>query len=111
MGHFASVPEFLGWMETSFDPTALGGVRGVVRLDIAGSESGRYWLSVSETCASGTGDSAEPVTATIACNNEDFLSIVNGTAKPFPMFVQGRLKVSGDLARLMAAVRAYRPAN
>jgi putative sterol carrier protein len=62
----------------------------------------KYWFKVEGGQASlGIGDSPEPVDATITQDNETAVALAKNELTPTAAYMSGKLRVSGDLMKLM----------
>jgi putative sterol carrier protein len=79
----------------------LAGVDAVILFDLAG-EGGGQWTA---TAAEGTLSLAEGAPAspqvTIRFSADDFLALMNGEMNPIAAFMQGRIRVEGDVSVAM----------
>src|SRR5262245_39049457 len=85
-----------------FDPR-LSGVRASYRFDI--EEGGSYHVEVDDGMVV-VKESAEPASCVITSTEDDFVAIMSGQRNLVTAFLQGRLKIDGDLglARLLHGV-------
>jgi putative sterol carrier protein len=93
----ASAAECLRELVASTDPQTLTGTDAVILFDITGDGGGQWTLTLTDgypTLADGAGDSPE-LTLRIAA--DDFTALVGGTMNPIGAFMQGRIKVEGDV--------------
>jgi putative sterol carrier protein len=97
---FTSVQEILAGM-TSLDPAKTQGINGVMLFDLSGEEGGKWTLTLEdEGVTLQEGETTSP-DVTFAMDAQDFLAIANGELNPVSAFMQGRVKVSGDMALAM----------
>jgi putative sterol carrier protein len=101
MPQVTTASEAFEQIKEGFDPETTGGATGSFLFDLSG-EGGGQWGVVLE------GDSVEVIeggiegaTATINMAAEDFVAMVNGTLNAVAAFMQGKIKVQGDMALVM----------
>ncbi|HHS97013.1 MAG TPA: SCP2 sterol-binding domain-containing protein [Chloroflexi bacterium] len=83
------------------DAERLKGFSGVVLFDLSGEEGGKWTVTFS---ADGVkveeGETASP-DLTLSMDAQDLLALSNGKLNPVAAFMQGKLKVSGDMSMAM----------
>lgn len=84
-----------------FRPERAEGVRATYVFDIDGDQGGVWTVRIADgTCVVSEGR-PESFDALIGCEAKTFLDIVFATVRPGEAFVDGRLRVAGDLALAM----------
>ena len=80
-----------------------GSVTARIQQVISGGDGGqKYWFKVEGGQASlGIGDSPEPVDATITQDHETAVALAKNELTPTAAYMSGKLRVSGDLMKLM----------
>ena len=101
MGPYETASEAMEAVVGGADPSKLAGLDKVVMFDLAG-EGGGQWTA---TIADGKIELVEGATAapntTFKMKAEHFLGIVNGKINPIAAFMQGRVRVAGDMSVAM----------
>jgi len=87
---------------SGLDPTRTQGINGVMFFDFAGEGGGQWTLTLKDEqgVKLEEGETAVP-DVTFVMEAQDFLAIANGEMNPISAFMQGRVKVSGDMALAM----------
>jgi putative sterol carrier protein len=101
MPQFTSVTQAIEAQQGTVGPEKLAGIDEIVLFDLSG-EGGEQWtvtiangqLSVAE------GTEATP-TVTLKLAAADLTALLNGDLSPMAAFMQGRLKVGGDVSAAM----------
>ncbi len=68
-----------------------------IQFDLSGEGGGRWWIKIAEGQAtSGEGDVENP-NLTLICDAKDYVKIALGQMDPTAAFMQGKLKIKGDM--------------
>jgi len=83
--------------EKAFKPDAAEGVDAVIQYKLTGEEAGNYIITINEgVCTTAKGEADNP-TMTLSADSEDLKNVLLGKANGMQYFMQGKLKLSGDL--------------
>jgi hypothetical protein len=85
-------------MAVGFDSAAAGPLRAVVELAFTGEEPGTYQLVISDRACRFEGAPVAEPDLRVEADAELWRAISEGRAQPMAAVLEGRLKVSGDLA-------------
>jgi len=99
MATATSVQEVFDNMCSRFQPDKAGKESATFSFDLNGDDGGHFWAKISDgTCDSGVG--APPISAdcTIVTSAADFLGLINKTLSAMPAFMQGRVKIQGNMS-------------
>ena len=84
-----------------FDSVAWGDRDAVLQFDVSGTEAGQWFAAIENgVLTMGQGASAAP-DMTVNAASEDLLGIINGELNAVSAFMQGRVKLDGDLTLAM----------
>lgn len=87
---FKKVPEF-------FDKTAAQGMDAVFQFDITGDEGGIWSVIIKDAACEVQKGTHDTPTVTLTLSAEDWLAMVNKELNPVQAFMNGQLRVSGDI--------------
>ena len=101
MPRVSSVQEVFDLMPAHFQPQQAGATNAVIQFDISGPGGGQWFATVSNGALNvSTGQTPSP-NLTVSASDQNFLAIVNGELKPMGAFMQGKVRVKGDMSLLM----------
>lgn len=84
-------------MVKHFNPGASDGVDASYQFDISGAKGGKWALVIKDkTCELKVGGVPEP-SVTISLSDEDWMAIREGKLNSQMAFMQGKLKIKGDM--------------
>jgi len=101
MPEFASAAEALEALSASADPQKLAGVDAAVLFDLSGEGGGQWTLTVADGQLSITEGATASPQVTLKMSADDFVALTKGSLSPVAAFMQGRIKVDGDMAVAM----------
>jgi putative sterol carrier protein len=96
-----TLPEALQDMMARFNPAKAKGVNAVIQLNATGDGGGQYYTTVAAGKASLAEGVATSPTVTITVAAKDWIDIVSGKLDPTRAFMQGKLRIAGDLGLMM----------
>jgi putative sterol carrier protein len=83
--------------ERAFRPDAAEGVDAVIQYHLTGDEGGDWIITIHEGKCSVAQGNAETPKMTMTADAQDFKDVLLGRANGMQYFMQGRLKLAGDL--------------
>jgi putative sterol carrier protein len=101
MPRVTSAQEVFDAMPSRFKPDQAGDMRATIQFDLSGEGGGQWHVTIADRkLAVNAGQAAAP-SLTLTTTASDYLSIINGELKPMAAFMQGKLRVRGDMPLLM----------
>ena len=96
-----TVKELFDGMPATFKPEAAPGVNAVVQFSLTGDQGADYYVTIADgACKVDEGKHDAP-TATLGMAALDYLDMIDGKLNPQTAFMQGKLKISGDMGLLL----------
>ena len=92
-----SVRELVFNHEKAFKPETAEGVDAVIQYRLTGEEAGDYIVTIRDGKCTVKEGIAENPTMTMTADAKDFGDVLLGRANGMQYFMQGKLKLSGDL--------------
>ncbi len=92
-----SVKEIFDNIHEGFNPDKAEGVDAIFQFTLTGDNGGQYWIKVVDKQAEvQEGEHPDP-TMTITATADDYIALVNGELNAMVAFMQGKVKVKGDM--------------
>ena len=101
MAGFANVDQAIATLAANVDPKRLAGMKATVLFDLSGEGGRQYTAQIDNGRFSLVEKDAPAPDVTIRMKSADFLAMTNGTLNPVAAFMQGRIRVEGDMALAM----------
>jgi len=102
MAAFTSVQQIFENMCQGFRADKAAGDKAVIQFDFSGDGGGKYWVKVADGgCATGSGTAPENVDMILLSTADDWVKISNGELNPMTAFMQGKVKVQGNMGLAM----------
>ena len=101
MPEFTSAVQALEALQGSAGPEKLAGIDAVVLFDLSGEGGGQWTATIANNQLSVTEGAATASTVTLKMAAADFVAMLNGDLNSVAAFMQGKLKVEGDMSLAM----------
>jgi putative sterol carrier protein len=101
MPPYETVAEAIEDVVAGAEPSMLVGLNKVVVFDLAGEGGGQWTATIADGKVELVEGAADAPNTTFKMKAELFLGIVNGTVNPVAAFMQGRVRVQGDMSVAM----------
>ena len=96
-----TIPDLLRTVVERYDSEAMSDFNATVVFELSGDDGGSYHLTFADGNATYGEGAVENPTATIMMTAEDFKALTSGDLNPMAAFMQGKIKVTGDMSTVM----------
>ena len=101
MPQVSTASEAFSRINENFDASKAAGVTGSILFDLTGEGGGQWTVNIAGgACDVKEGGHASPTT-TLSMSADDFVGMVNGTVNAMAAFMQGKIKLQGDMGLAM----------
>ena len=96
-------------MPQALVPEKAGSTKAMIQFDLSGDDGGRWWVKIHDGQAeSGTGDAPETPNLTLMAAAADYVKISLGQLDGTAAFMQGKLKIKGDMGLAIKMASLFR---
>lgn len=92
-----SIKEIFENMDEGFEPDKAEGVDAIFQFNMTGDNGGQYWVKVVDQQVDVHEGEHENPTMILTAAADDYIALVNGELNPMMAFMQGKIKVKGDM--------------
>jgi putative sterol carrier protein len=107
MPEFKDVSQVLEALSGSASAEKLKGMDATILFDLSGEESGQWTVTIDDGKVDFEEGSPESPSVTVEAKAEDLKALVKGELNPMAAFMQGRLKVKGDMSVAMQLQKLF----
>src|SRR5437762_6643364 len=99
-------------MPTALDQARAGSTNATIQFDLSGDGGGKWWVHIHDGKAvSGKGDPVTPPNLTLLADAGDWVKIMTGKLDGTAAFMQGKLKIKGDMGLAIKMQSLFRRPN
>jgi putative sterol carrier protein len=104
-----TVDEIMSRMPGAFLPEKAENVDATIQFQFTGAEAGDWYTTIKDgACTVRPGTSPQPATMTLTADSTDFTNLITGELDPMAAFMQGKLKLQGDLNLAMKLTQMFK---
>jgi putative sterol carrier protein len=103
-----TIKELFGRMPSAFMPDKAGDMDAVIQFKLSGEEASEWFVTIkNQTCKVDEGVHENP-TMTLSADSQDYKDIVTGKLNPMNAFMQGKVKLQGNLNLAMKFAEIFK---
>lgn len=102
-----SIQDWLGELPAHFLPEKAAGMDATVQLNLTGDQGGDWYISIREQKVEVQPGIAPNPRLTLKADAQDILKILSGKMDGMRAFMQGKLKVNGDMSLAMKLMNMF----
>jgi len=84
-------------MPSYFLPEKAGATNATIQFDLSGTHAGKWWVKIHDGKAETGKGEAEAPNLTLSADSDNYVKIFTGQLDPTSAFMQGKLKIKGDM--------------
>ena len=104
----SGVNQFVARMAGSFIPEKAVGMDATIQLNLSGDHAGNWYLAIKDQKFTVNEGVAPHPGLTVTANSADLLQIFSGQMDAMQAFMQGKLKVAGDMSLALKLVGLFK---
>src|SRR5512135_730004 len=103
-----TISEFMTRMAAAFDPAKAPGLDAAIQAKLTGAQAEDWVVEIqNEKCAITPGTALAP-RLTVTCDSGDFVRIFTGQLDGMQAFMQGKLRVAGDMGLALKLLNLFK---
>ena len=103
-----TISEFMTRLAAAFVPEKAVGVDAVIQLTLTGAQEAKWYVTIKDgKCAVAQGVAPAPK-LTVTTDSGDFVKIFSGQMDGMQAFMQGKLKLAGDMNLAMKLLSLFK---
>lgn len=97
MPQYSSASEAFAAITKELDPAQTAGSSGSIQFDLSGEGGGQWTLALADGSFEVLEGGVESPTTTLSMTADDYVSMMNGELNAMAAFMQGKIKMQGDM--------------
>ena len=102
-----TVREIFEAMPGRFLPEQAGDLNATIQFDLSGEGGGQWYLAIADRKIAVTEGAVAKPTMMFSAAASDYLAIVNGDLNPINAFMQGKVKIQGDMSLALSMQKMF----
>jgi putative sterol carrier protein len=103
-----TISEFMSQMSKAFVAEKAAGIDATIQLKLTGVQAVDYYLTIKNGQLGVSEGVAPDAKLTLTADSEDFMKLFSGQIDPMKAFMQGKLKVTGDMSIAMKMMGMFK---
>lgn len=104
-----TVSELISRMPEAFIPEKAHGVKAIIHFKFTGAEAGEWTANIADgKCETSSGAPADKATLVLTADSADYIKLITGELDGMQAFMQGKLKLGGDLNLAMKMMGMFK---
>jgi len=96
-----TVQQIMEHMPEAFVPETAKGINAIVQLRLTGAEAGDWTINIHDNTCTVEQSTAPKPQLTLTMDSQDYKNMVTGQLNAMTAFMQGKIKLNGDIALAM----------
>jgi len=102
------ISEFMTRMAAAFDPAKAAGIDAAVQARLTGAQAEDWIVTIQDGKCTITPGTAPSPRLTVTCDAGDFVKIFSGQQDGMQAFMQGKLRVAGDMGLALKLLNLFK---
>ena len=103
-----SISEFMSRMASALVPEKAAGIDAAIQLKLTGAQAADWVATIKDAKCTLTQGNAPAAKLTVSADSADFVKIFTGQLDGMQAFMQGKLKVTGDMSLAMKLMGLFK---
>jgi len=92
-----TIKDLMGKMPGAFIPEKAAGMEAVIQFHFTGDQASDWYVTIKDDACSAEGGTFDNPTMSLTADGQDYIDVVTGKMDAMKAFMQGKLKLAGDL--------------
>ena len=103
-----TISDFMARLGVAFIPEKAAGIDAAIQLKLTGGQSADWVATIKDAKCTLTQGTAPAAKLTVSADSADFIKIFSGQLDGMQAFMQGKLKVTGDMSLAMKLMGLFK---
>jgi putative sterol carrier protein len=103
-----TVSEFMARMGSALIPEKAAGIDAAIQIKLTGAQAADWLVTIKDAKCSLSQATDPSARLTVSADSEDFIKIFSGQLDGMQAFMQGKLKVTGDMGLAMKLMTLFK---